>query len=84
MILAQETFTTQVHIICRISVEHSVTLQFFAVGVSKDWINDKLYWCDYTLQFIEEYDEMTETRREVANTRSYAGPLSVHVDPISG
>ena len=54
---------------------------FTAEGLSVDWVNEKLYWTDVTLQHIEVYDTTTGIRRVLIRTGSTTKPRAIVVDP---
>lgn len=54
-----------------------------AGGLSWDWINQKLYWTDYSEDDIEVYDPSTQVRRILIDT-GLIEPRAIVVDPTTG
>ena len=54
----------------------------FADGLAWDWINDKLYWTDYTMDEIVVYDVNRQYKAVLFNT-GLSSPNVIVVDPTS-
>ena len=52
-------------------------------GLSVDWVNEKLYWTDATLQHIEVYDTTNGNRRVLIRTGNTTKPRAIVVDPAT-
>ncbi len=49
--------------------------------IAVDWINDKLYWADATLQKVEVLDMNTGVRSKLFDTGTGTIPRGIAVDP---
>ena len=49
--------------------------------IAIDWINDKLYWTDATLQRVEVMDLFSGIRSTIFDTGATTTPRGIAVDP---
>ncbi len=64
----------------------STIMCYSLVGISWDWINDKLYWTDSCKDTIEVYDPATRYRRILLYTQASTNSQTrdIVVDPTTG
>ena len=88
-------YTHNLHVIIIISLPHIdyvhhalvsafINFQYYIDGIAWDWINEKLYWTDYSYHKIEVYRPSSNDRRVLFDSATVSSPRGIVVDPTTG